>query len=206
MTEMDRIEHIVFDLGGVLIDWDGVTPLNQLTEGRLSLEDARRFWFLSPWIARFEKNECTSKEFAEGIVEDLSLKLTPDEFIQEFLAWNKGFQSGCTTMLKRLRERYTLSCLTNNNTLYINDLTQNPGLKKKFDHLSISYQTGFLKPTSEAFEYVIDKLNSPPETILFFDDNIECVYTAKRKGLVAYQVKGCSQVVKVLTQLKLMHN
>ena len=203
---MNRIEHIVFDLGGVLIDWDGVTPLIQLTDGRLSFEDARRFWFQSPWIARFEKNQCTSQEFADGIVDELSLNLTPGEFIQEFLSRNKGFYVECTKVLKRLRDRYPLSCLTNNNPLYIDDLIENHGLEKKFDHLFISYQTGFLKPAPEAFEHVVDILNSPPDTILFLDDNVECVDSAKKVGLVACHVKGCDQVVKVLARLNLMDN
>ena len=60
---MKTIEHIVFDLGGVLIDWDGMTPLTRLTDGRLSLEAARRFWFESPWIARFETGHCSERQF-----------------------------------------------------------------------------------------------------------------------------------------------
>jgi putative hydrolase of the HAD superfamily len=200
---MNKIEHIVFDLGGVLVDWDGVTPLIQLTDGRLSFEDARRFWFQSPWIAKFETNQCTDLEFAVGIIEELSLNLTPKEFIQEFLSWNNGMYPGCAKMLKQLRSRYALSCLTNNNPLYINDLAEHHGLNKMFDHLFISYQTGFLKPTKEAFENVLNKLNSSPDSILFFDDNVECVDSAKKLGLNTYQVFGVDEVINVLSELEL---
>ena len=201
---MNNIQHIVFDLGGVLVDWDGVTPLSQLTDGRLSFEDARRFWFHSPWIAKFETNQCSDLEFAVGMIEELSLDLAPDEFIQDFISWNKGFQVGCNEMLSRLRSRYTLSCLTNNNPLYISDLIENYGLENKFDHLFISYQTGYLKPSPEAFEHVVDELNSNPDSILFFDDNVECVESARKVGLLAYHVMGCGQVKEVLRKLNLV--
>ncbi len=201
---MKKIEHIVFDLGGVLVDWDGVTPLVRLSGERLSREDARRFWFRSPWIARFEKNQCSTREFADGIIDELALELTAEEFIREFRSWNRGLFGGCDRMLERLRQSYTLSCLTNNNPLYIDDLIASCDLAKKFDHLFISYQTGLLKPAPEAFAHIVDMLNCPAETILFFDDNSECVDSARGQGLVAYQVKGCEQVAEVLAELGLL--
>ena len=34
---------IVFDLNGVLVDWDGISPLIALSKGTLSEEQSRRF-------------------------------------------------------------------------------------------------------------------------------------------------------------------
>ena len=48
------IRAILFDLGGVLVDWDGTTPLVEFTQGRLSREGARRFWLESPQVRRLE--------------------------------------------------------------------------------------------------------------------------------------------------------
>lgn len=201
---MESIRHIVFDLGGVLIDWDGVTPLTRLTEGRLSFEAARRFWFESPWIARFETGQCSEREFAEGVISELGLELTPDRFIAKFLSWNHGFYPGADSLLEQLRQRYTLSCLTNNNSLYIDNLIDCHGLDRKFDHLFISFCTGLLKPSREVFAYVLAQLGSPPERVLFFDDNIECVEMAQDVGMQACRVSGVEPIIELLTEKRLL--
>ena len=43
-------EVILFDLGGVLVDWDGNAGLSNLIGEGFTEEDARRFWFLSPAV------------------------------------------------------------------------------------------------------------------------------------------------------------
>ena len=37
-------QAILFDFGGVLVEWDGVRPLLELTDSRISEEQARLFW------------------------------------------------------------------------------------------------------------------------------------------------------------------
>jgi glucose-1-phosphatase len=49
-----RLQALLFDLGGVLVQFDGITPLLGLSENRLSKEEARRFWLGSPSVRAFE--------------------------------------------------------------------------------------------------------------------------------------------------------
>ena len=77
---------ILFDLGGVLVDWDGVAPLVNLTNGKITPEQARRFWLESLWVKRFETGQCSELDFSTGVIHDLSLDLTPGEFIKKFSA------------------------------------------------------------------------------------------------------------------------
>src|ERR1035437_9618432 len=76
-------EVILFDLGGVLVHFDGITPLLALSGNRLEPEDARRFWLKSPSVRRFETGRCTPEEFALGAVAELGLALAPALFLEQ---------------------------------------------------------------------------------------------------------------------------
>ena len=59
-----------------------------------------------------------------------------------------------------------------------------------FDEMFLSFKLGMLKPNDDIYQYVINKLNTKPENIYFFDDNKENVDGAIRNGINAYQVTG----------------
>ena len=193
------LQAILFDLGGVLVDWDGTTPLVELSRGRLSAEQARRFWLQSPWVRRLETGQCQSLEFAVGVLDELNLgaSLTPRRFLEAFRSWDKGPLPGAERILGQLQPRHTLACLSNNNRLHWG----NPQLQillKYFRHCFVSFETGLMKPDRAAFEFAVRGIGLPPGEILFLDDNIECVQTARDLGLHAFQAPGLAGVHQAL--------
>ncbi|MCK4804567.1 MAG: HAD family phosphatase, partial [Spirochaetes bacterium] len=58
------IKVILFDLGGVLVDWDGKGPLVELSGGKLNKEEARRFWLESILVREFETGRLAPDQFA----------------------------------------------------------------------------------------------------------------------------------------------
>ena len=202
MRCMNKLPNtILFDLGGVLVDWDGITPLNQLTEGRLTPEMARRFWLESPWVRKFETGRCTGHEFAVGVIKELNLSLDPTEFIQQYISWDKGLLPGARELLDRLRSQYLLVCLSNNNELHWAPLRDKAGVDKLFDYCFVSHEIGVMKPNPEAFFHVLKKIGKNADEFLFFDDNPECIETARNLGMSAFCVSGVEGVESVLKEL-----
>ncbi len=200
-----NIKAILFDLGGVLVEWDGVTPLVRLTDGRITPEQARRFWLESPWVQRFETDLCSELEFASGVIKELGINLKPGEFIEEFSRWDRGPFEGATEILKELQEEFSLYCLSNNNKIH----WKNPGIKTLLIYFSrtfVSFETGFMKPDPSAFKWVLDHIPESPAQILFLDDNQECVDAAVGLGLKARRVDGLSGVRKVVSDLRCTKN
>ena len=199
------IKVILFDLGGVLVHWDGVMELAKLTDDKLTKEQSRRFFLESKWMKLFETGRCTPYKFSCGVVRQLNLSITPDRFLKMFISWDRGFYPGAIELLDRLKPHFLLACLSNNNTLHWTRLCKRYSLGERFHRLYASHETGLVKPTQEAFEYVLNDIGGAPEKYLFFDDNLECVQKAQHIGFTACQVSGVEEVTRTLKELKLLH-
>jgi len=198
------IKVILFDLGGVLVTWDGVEELVKLTDGRLNREQARKYFLQSKWMNLFESGSCTPEKFSNGVVVDLNLHIEPNEFLDFFLSWDRGFQPCALELLDSLKPHFLLGCLSNNNILHWTRLCRRYDMQEKFHRLYPSHETGLVKPSPEVFEYVVQDIGGSPEQFLFFDDNPECVQNARQTGLNARQVSGVREVEQVLKELKLL--
>ena len=85
MGNASSIDVLLFDLGGVLIDFAGFDELRHLLPGGVSRDEVRERWISSPFVQRFERAEITPYVFAQGVVSELELDLGPDEFIDAFV-------------------------------------------------------------------------------------------------------------------------
>lgn len=195
---MPSYDVLLFDLGGVLVQWVGSQGLMEFAGERLSPESARRFWLESPWVRDFERGRCTPLEFARGVVAELDLAIPPEDFLQAFTSWDRGPFPGAVELLEDLRSRCTLACLSNNNVIHWTRLRDDYGFGKRFDRCFISHEIGLIKPDHEVFEYVRRALGVPPARVLFLDDNPECTEAAQRLGFAAVTVRGVDEVRQAL--------
>ncbi len=189
---------ILFDLGGVLVEFTGIEPLIKLSRDTLTPETARRFWMQSPWVLKLETGHCSIDEFAAGTIRELKLSLTVDEFIREFVSWEKGPYPGAIDLLDFLNNHHRLACLSNNNEVHwraLNDMSQ---IRRKFFRCYVSYMMGMMKPDKKVFEYVLTDMNLKGEQVLFFDDNPENVNAARNLNIHAYCVNGVRDVKRAL--------
>lgn len=191
---MNKADLLLFDLGGVFVEWDGIGPLRQISGRPMSPEDARRFWLESPWVRLFEAGRCTSHEFADGVISELEIKMEREAFLAEFVSWDRGPLPGAVDLLKILRERWPLACLSNNNELHWQILQDHHQITQYFKYAFASHEIGAVKPDREIFEYVLENTGLQSSQILFFDDNPECVKAARVCGLQARQALGPGQV------------
>lgn len=194
---------ILFDFGGVLVDWDGVRPLLELTDNRLSAEEARLFWLDSPAVRKFETGGCGEDEFARAAIAELQVDLSPSEFLVAFTSWDRGPLPGARELVAGLQDRVALYCLSNNNPIHW-ALPHLQDLASHFAKTFVSFEMGLMKPAAAAFEYVAGRIPEPAEHVLFLDDNPECVEAATKVGLMARTVRGVAQVERTLEEYKVI--
>lgn len=197
-------EVILFDLGGVLVDWDGVEPLVRLSLGALDPEEARQFWICSPAVRRFERGESSPREFAEGVLAEIPLPMSPERFLEEFASWDRGLLPGARELLRDLAANFKVACLSNNNEIHWPRLRDHHGLGGRFDCAYLSHEIRRVKPDVEAFQHVIADLGCAPASILYLDDSPECVSAARRSGMVAFRVSGVEGAREILARLGLL--
>lgn len=74
---------VLFDLGGVLVDVSGVRAMRSLT-GITNAEELWQRWLACPWVRRFESGACSETAFADGLVAEWGLPVSPAVFLDGF--------------------------------------------------------------------------------------------------------------------------
>jgi HAD superfamily hydrolase (TIGR01509 family) len=186
---------ILFDLGGVLIENTGEQGLRALLPYELDRQELWDRWLTSDAVKQFERGRITPEIFAAQFVEEWRIELAPAAFIEAFATWPKGLFDGAESLLRKLRVRHHVGCLSNNNPVH---WARFPGLPELFDSNFVSHVTGFVKPDPEAFEHAIRELGVKAEAILFLDDLPQNVDAARAAGLKAIQVKAFAEIEPAL--------
>ena len=195
---------LLFDLGGVLVDFAGLRELPDLLEEALPLDEMRRRWLASPAILAFERGRITADDFARQFLAEWRLGLEPEAFIALFRSWNRAPLEGAHELLARLRPRHRLACLSNTNELHWEDILDGHGLRPCFDHHYASHLLRLAKPDPEIFTHVAADLGHPPADIVFFDDGLENVESARATGMQAHRVEGITELTARLVELDLL--
>src|SRR5580700_1324678 len=110
----DRIDLVLFDLGGVLIRPGGVAAMRTLA-GIDSDEALWARWLGCPWVQRFEAGGCTPEEIAEGMVADWGLELAPADFLREFGRWPEPPFEGALDLVDAVQAHVPAGFLSNTN-------------------------------------------------------------------------------------------
>ena len=106
---------LLFDLGGVLVDFSGVRDIAKLLPTPASREEIIERWSHCPDSYAFGVGEIGAEEFAQRFVRHWEIALPPDQFLREFQTWVRGFLPGAKDLLESLRPRFRLGALSNSN-------------------------------------------------------------------------------------------
>ena len=187
------IRALLFDLGNVLveIDFSRVLSVWASYAGITAEELVPRFSLQDKDHERFERGEITSAQFFNSVRETLRIDITNAQFLE---GWNSVFVgeiTGIDDVVKRASLRYPLYVFSNT-TLPHHVVWQNlcPELLTKFKKIFVSYELGLRKPDEEAFYAVAEAIGEPIHKILFFDDTLENVSTARKLGMPAVEVRS----------------
>jgi 2-haloacid dehalogenase len=178
------IEAVVFDVGGVLLDWD---PRHLYR--KLFADEAEMEWFLaevcSPaWHVPHDWGVSTAASCAE-------LVSSYPQFSELIWAWSTrseemigGVDAGSVEILRAVRET-GLPCyaLTNMEAeTYPLRLERFPFLSW-FDGTVVSGREGVAKPDLAIFTRLLDRFGLEPRTTLMIDDTNENLETARTLGI-----------------------
>jgi 2-haloacid dehalogenase len=201
------IRAVIFDLGGVLIDWN---PRYLFHDTYFPTIDQRQH-FLEK-ICTMEWNETQDAGYPIRQAVEEKVKEFPDwePAIRDYYdRWNimlKGEISGTVKILEELKNKkqVKLYALTNwSAELFPVALERYPFLQW-FDGRVVSGEEKMRKPFPEIYERVLTRYQLKPEETLFIDDSLRNVLAAEQMGIRSIQFHSPEQLRKALKEQKLL--
>ena len=192
---------VMFDLGGVLVEKTGAAGLAAMLPAPLEPGELWRRWLGSPSVRAFERGQTAPEEFAAAFIDEWGLALEPAAFRDASAGWPGGLYQGADALLRELKGRHRLACLSNTNALHWRRLG---ALRTLLDACFVSHETGFVKPDREAFEHALERLGAAPGEVYFFDDLLPNVDVARGIGINAFRVTSFADIEPILRGERLL--
>ena len=201
---MSPIEILLFDLGGVLVEFSGVRDLAVLLQGRSS--ESEIIEQMSRYLPseQFGLGKLSPEDFGNRFVKDWNLDLPPEDFLREYQSWSRCLYPGAVELLTLLRPRFRLAALSNSNELHWERNTNELGVTALFEVAISSHQVGLQKPDPQMYLTALERLGASPDRVMFFDDVPANVSAASALGIRAFQVEGVEGVRSCLIQERLL--
>lgn len=191
----DKIKHIIFDLGGVILDIDENMAIHELQKRGidLSLVESEAFRSID---SRFERGILTAASFRRKVKELFGLpKLSDADFDYIWNAILLDIPRERIQALEEIKEHYNIFLMSNTNEihydLYVRDLQLRFGYKQfddLFDKSYFSFDVHLLKPDPLFFEYILEQQGLKPEQTLFIDDSAENIKVAMDMGIHVFHI------------------
>ncbi|MGH2564450.1 MAG: HAD family hydrolase [Ginsengibacter sp.] len=194
-----EIKNIIFDFGGVLVDWNP----RYLYKDHFTTENE---------MEHFLKNICSDEWNAEqdrGRTLSEGTALLQNKF-PEFHSMIQLFYDEWETMLRsdipetvallyKLKTRYKIYGLTNWSAETISNAYKRFPFFKEFNGIVVSGEEKMIKPDKQIYHLLLDRYNLKAGNTIFIDDNINNIRAAKEIGMHAIHFESASQLIAELS-------
>ncbi|NDC40157.1 MAG: HAD family phosphatase [Chitinophagia bacterium] len=211
---IEGIRHIIFDLGGVILNID-----YQLTSKAFEAAGVTQFDELYSQLKQttvFDDLE-TGKMSREAFIAAMQAAAnTPISEAQVLAAWNAmliDFPIRRLQILQQLRPYYDLFLLSNTNEIHeeafhklLDSSHGIPHLGTFFDKVYFSHRVGLRKPMPEIFELVLQENGLKPQETLFIDDSPQHIAAARALGIVTIYLENGMTIEKDIFKPKAATN
>lgn len=204
-TVQGDIDTVIFDLGGVLIDWDPRHPYRKLFDDEATMERFLAEICSPDWNHQMDGG----LPFEHGVAE--LVKRHPDQadFIEAF--WKRwpemlnGAIQGTVDILEALHEKgLPLYALSNWSAQTWPHALDRFAFLDRFEGLVISGFEGTMKPRIDIFEILRDRYHIVPRKAVFIDDRAENVAAAERLGFRGIRFQNSAKLSEDLRGLGLL--
>lgn len=203
------IKNVLFDYGGVILDLQKARTLNapqaiSIMFG-LSIEEAVAIWRANSHdlvigketplkLLERLKKATNSDKIAERLLKEWEILNSKK---REYINWE------LLLLVAELRKKFKVYIFSDTFDVAKDD-ELNKEINSLFDGAFVSYREGFRKPSIEAFQNVLNKINAKPEECIFVDDTERNVIAANELGIKAFIYTSLNQLRKDLHQIGLI--
>lgn len=201
---MDKIETVVWDLGGVLVDWNP----RYLFEKVFSSDEEIDYFLENVCTGAWNVEQDRGRRFEDAIA--LKVKEFPDyaDKIPLFYSrWTEMISGPINETVDILQEMYDrrkvrLYALTNWSDQTFPYAWENFPFLRLFEGILVSGKEKLIKPDPEIYELLFRRYDINPEQAIFIDDSIKNVESANKLGLHGIQFESAA---KLFSDLRSYH-
>jgi 2-haloacid dehalogenase len=199
-----KIENIVFDFGGVLVNWNPRYLYKDHFQNDKEMEHFLKNICTDEWNLEQDRG----RTLMEGTV------LLQNKF-PEFHSMIQLFYDKWDTMLKsdipetvsllyKLKTKYKIYGLTNWSAETISIAYDRFPFFKEFDGIVVSGQEKMIKPNKQIYHLLLDRYNLKAENTIFIDDNMDNIRAAEEIGLQGIHFESPSQLETRLSSINVI--
>ena len=202
---VNPINAIIFDLGGVLLDINyqlTIEAFNNL--GCSDFESIYTQQKQSQLFDDFETGKVSSETFRKSLQKQMQFSISNVEFDN---AWNKlllQLPEKRIELLEKLNKKFSLFLLSNTNEIHIKAfkkiISSSIGYERFencFKKVYFSSQIGNRKPNASCFEMVLSENKLSAAKTLFIDDSIQHVEGAYKIGIKTLLIESGEELVSI---------
>ena len=198
-------QTIIFDLGGVLVDWNPeYVFLNEFKGDRKKMN-----WFFenictNEWNEQQDEGKLISKATEERIKLFPKYKSLIKMYYEKWEYMLKGEISGSVDILKKLKKmKFNLIALTNWSAETFPVALKRFKFLKLFSAIVVSGEIQMLKPFPEIYNHTLKKYNLNPSECIFIDDRPVNILGAEKCGIDGIIFETPIQLIKSLKKFKI---
>lgn len=201
---MSRIDTIIFDLGGVLVDWNPAYVYREVFNG----DEEKVDWFLNT-ICTHDWN--VKQDAGRTILEATEILISQypqyEDWIRIFYdRWEDmlgGEIKESVALLNKLKHanNHRLYALTNWSAETFPVALERYDFLQQFEGILVSGAEKTRKPFPKIYEIILDRYQINPLSSVFIDDNYENVAAAKSFGIRGIHFQNAQKLVEELTTL-----
>ena len=188
------IRSLIFDLGGVLLNYDIEADTRALAEAGLPEYSA---WGSCPGLGQIANLYLNGLMTEEGFCKRIDPFCRPGTSdaakLHSMQAVLSDIPESRLKVLRKLREKYRIYLLSNINHLswkYSLEQFENAGISPDecFDKVFLSFEMGIAKPDPAIFRRILKDTGAKAGETLFLDDSTENIAAATASGIQTYRV------------------
>lgn len=197
-------KNIIFDFGGVLIDWNPRYVYREYFNSESEME----FFLENICTNEWNLEQDRGRPMAEGT--KILQKQYPEyhDLISVFYdRWEEMLKSDIpenVELLYSLKSKYELYGLTNWSAETISVAHMKYKFLAEFKGIVVSGEEKLVKPDRKIFELILERYGLDPNETIFIDDNIMNVEIAKQLGLISVHCDSPNGLKEKLFSLKVI--
>lgn len=203
MPTLPTLTTVIFDLGGVLIDWNPRYLYQKLIPDEQEMTSFLNTVTTSDW----NEEQDAGRSLAEGTALLIAQHPEYKDLIEPFYGrWHEmlgGAIAGTVEILRELHTegRYRLYALTNWSAETFPVAQEQFEFLQWFEGIVVSGTEKMRKPTAEFYHLLLTRYGVEPSQAVFIDDNLRNIHAAQAIGLHTIHFESAEQLREELTAL-----